>query len=147
MTFGGMTTVAARATLAGVAIGAVLTGCGPAPSPTQESSTSAEIASGTMPSKSATAPADPRTIIDVTIAGGTVTPTNAQAQAVAGRPIVLAVSSDVVDELHVHSVPEHTFDVDARPDQQFEFTVDVPGRVDVELHDLHRTVVTIEVLP
>jgi hypothetical protein len=81
------------------------------------------------------------------IAGGTVTPTNAQAQAVAGRPIPLAVSSDVVDELHVHSVPEHTFDVDARPDQQFEFTVEVPGRVDVELHDLHRTVVTIEVLP
>jgi hypothetical protein len=90
------------------------------------------------------AKADSRTVIDVTIAGGTVTPTNAQALAVAGRPILLAVTSDVVDELHVHSVPEHTF---ARPDQQFEFTVEVPGRVDVELHDLHRTVVTIEVLP
>jgi hypothetical protein len=96
---------------------------------------------------STTAAADPRTVIDVTIAGGAVTPTNAQAQAMAGRPILLVVSSDVVDELHVHSVPEHTFDVDARPDQQFEFTVKVPGRVDVELHDLHRTVVTIEVRP
>ena len=147
MTFGGMTTVAARTMLAGAAIGVVVAGCGPAPSPTQESSTSSEIASRTTPSTIVPAPADSRTVIDVTIAGGTVTPTNAQAQAVAGRPILLAVSSDVVDELHVHSVPEHTFDVDARPDQQFEFTVEVPGRVDVELHDLHRTVVTIEVLP
>ena len=147
MTFGRPTTFAAKNLFAGVAIGAALAGCGPAPSPTQESSTSSEIASRTTPSTKVPAPADSRTVIEVTIAGGTVTPTNAQAQAVAGRPILLAVSSDVVDELHVHSVPEHTFDVDARPDQQFEFTVEVPGRVDVELHDLHRTVVTIEVLP
>jgi hypothetical protein len=32
-------------------------------------------------------------------------------------------------------------------DQSFEFTVDVPGRVEVELHELHRTVVTIQVRP
>ncbi|WNG92218.1 hypothetical protein [Mycobacterium sp. ITM-2016-00318] len=85
--------------------------------------------------------------MDITIAGDQVTPTNDQARAVAGEPIVLEVSSDVVDVLHVHSVPEQKFDVEARPDQRFEFTVEVPGRVDVELHDLHRTVVTFEVLP
>jgi hypothetical protein len=76
-----------------------------------------------------------------------VTPTNAEAQAEAGQPIVLQVTSDAVDSLHVHSVPEHVFDVAATPAQRFEFTVDIPGRVAVELHDLHVTVVTIEVRP
>jgi len=76
-----------------------------------------------------------------------VTPTNAQVQAKTGQPIVLEVSSDAVDSIHVHSVPERTFEVEARARQRFEFTVDVPGRVDVELHQLHRTVVTIEVSP
>ncbi|BBZ16021.1 hypothetical protein [Mycolicibacterium gadium] len=72
---------------------------------------------------------------------------NAETQAVAGQPIVLQVISDAVDSLHVHSVPEHVFDVAATSGQRFEFTVDIPGRVAVELHDLHVTVVTIEVRP
>lgn len=86
-------------------------------------------------------------MIDISVADGAVTPTNATVQGAVGQPIVLVVSSDVVDSLHVHSVPEHVFDVEARPDQRFEFTVRVPGRVDVELHNLHRTVVTIEATP
>lgn len=97
----------------------------------------------TTPSASVTA----ATVIDVVIADGVVTPVNAQAQAVAEKPIVLEVSSDAVDSIHVHSVPERTFDVAAQPGQRFEFTVAVPGRVDVELHDLMRTIVTIEVTP
>ncbi len=46
----------------------------------------------------------------------------------------MRVNSDVADELHVHSTPEHTFKIEAKPTQQFQFTVDVPGKVDVELH-------------
>ncbi|MCH9730429.1 MAG: hypothetical protein K0U84_12280 [Actinomycetia bacterium] len=87
------------------------------------------------------------TLIDITIADGAVAPTNATVKAVVGEPIVLVVSSDAVDSLHVHSVPEHVFAVTDGPDQRFEFTVSIPGRVDVELHNLHRTVVTIEVAP
>lgn len=87
------------------------------------------------------------TVITVGIAGGAVTPTNAEAEAVAGQPIVLEVSSDAPDSIHVHSVPEHVFEVQPRPDQRFEFTVDVPGQVDVELHELNRTIVTITVRP
>ena len=85
--------------------------------------------------------------MDINIAGGVVAPTNGQAQGKVGKPIVLKVGSDVSDSLHVHSVPEHTFQVEPRPDQEFEFTVDVPGQVDIELHDLNRTVVTIQVRP
>lgn len=72
-------------------------------------------------------------------------PTNAEFQARIGEPIELRVSSDAADELHVHAVPEHTFTVKPEPNQTFMFSVDVPGRVEVELHKLHRTVATIQV--
>lgn len=140
--------MAARRVETAVAILAVaLTGCG---SPTEPSGTTTSItatpsaASAPMRSPS---PSDNATVIDIAITGGVATPTNGQAQASVGKPIVLAVISDVADQLHVHSVPEHTFQVEPRADQRFEFTVDVPGQVDIELHDLNRTVVTVQVRP
>ncbi|WAJ47392.1 hypothetical protein OK015_13675 [Mycobacterium sp. Aquia_216] len=85
--------------------------------------------------------------IDVTIAHGQVTPTNAMLQAKVKQQITLHVTSDATDELHVHSVPDHTFQVAARPNQVFQFSVNVPGNVDVELHHLDRTIATISVVP
>lgn len=117
-------------------------------SPSAESSAPSSTAgsSSNEPAPLAPAPAD-RTTVDITIAEGSVTPTNGLATASVGKPIILQVASDTADQLHVHSVPEHTFAVEPRPDQSFEFTVNVPGQVDVELHDLNRTVVTIQVRP
>ncbi|WP_422749981.1 hypothetical protein ACN27E_19055 [Mycobacterium sp. WMMD1722] len=86
-----------------------------------------------------------RLTIDVDIAGGQVTPTNAQLQGKVGEPIILQVTSDVADELHVHSVPDHTFPVEAKPNQRFQFTADVPGNVEIELHDLNRVVASVQV--
>src|SRR5665213_588603 len=74
--------------------------------------------------------------IKVTISHGQVTPTNAMLQAKVKQQITLHVASDVTDELHVHSVPDHKFPVAAEPNQVFHFSVDVPGNVDVELHHL-----------
>lgn len=85
--------------------------------------------------------------VSVTIAHGQVTPANAVLQATVHQPITLHVTSDADDELHVHSVPDHKFEVTAAANQTFEFTVDVPGNVDVELHHLDRTVATIQVRP
>ena len=85
--------------------------------------------------------------VNVTIAHGQVTPANAVLQATVRQPITLHVTSDAADELHVHSVPDHKFEVAAAANQKFEFTVDVPGNVDVELHHLDRTVATIQVRP
>jgi hypothetical protein len=59
--------------------------------------------------------------------------------------IVVHVNSDAADELHVHSTPEHKFNVEAKPNQTFQFGVDVPGNVDVELHHLNKTIATIQV--
>lgn len=112
-----------------------------------------DAASSASPSASAVSPSDlpdqqqppNRLTIDVNIAGGQVTPTNAQLQGKVGEPIILQVNSDVADELHVHSVPDHTFPVEAKPNQRFQFTVDVPGNVEIELHDLNRVVASVQV--
>lgn len=89
-------------------------------------------------------PAAPLTI-DVTIANEQVTPTNATLQAKVHQQITLHVTSDAADELHVHSTPDHKFQVAAAPNQTFGFAVDVPGNVAVELHHLDRTIATIQV--
>jgi hypothetical protein len=86
-------------------------------------------------------------VVDITIAKGQVTPSNATLQAKVSQPITLRVTSDAVDELHVHSVPDHKFQVAAAANQTFQFSVDIPGNVDVELHHLDRTIATIQVRP
>ena len=101
------------------------------------------VACGSSPSPAPLASLD----IDVTIAKGQVTPTNATLQAKVKQQIILHVTSDATDELHVHSVPDHKFEVAAAPNQMFHFSVDVPGNVEVELHHLDRTIATISVEP
>src|SRR6202165_3907396 len=88
-----------------------------------------------------------RLVVNVSISGVNVTPTNAQLQAKVKEPMVVRVNSDAADQLHVHSVPEHTFNIERKPRQSFQFTVEVPGQVEVELHQLNRTIATIQVQP
>ncbi|KUI31468.1 hypothetical protein [Mycobacterium sp. GA-2829] len=112
-----------------------------------------EEASSPNPSASTISPSDmtdqqrpaDRLTIDVSIEGGTVTPTNARLQGKVGEPIVLRVNSDAADELHVHSVPEHTFKVEPKDGQQFQFTAEVPGNIDIELHELNRVIASVQV--
>src|SRR6202022_4457984 len=89
--------------------------------------------------------APPQLVPGVPIKGGDVTPTNEQLKAGLKEPIVVHVDSDAADELHVHSKPAHPFNAGAKQMQSFQFTVDVPGKVDVELHKLHKTIATIQV--
>ncbi|MEU1981248.1 hypothetical protein [Nocardia sp. NPDC019395] len=79
----------------------------------------------------------------VRIAGGSVTPVDTRLDARVGQPIELTVDSDTDDELHVHSHPDHIFPVVAGESQRFQFTVDIPGRVDIELHHTGITVATV----
>jgi plastocyanin len=98
-------------------------------------------------SNNASSPAPGNLTVNVTIANRQVNPANATLQAKVGQPIIFRITSDAADELHVHSVPDHKFEIAAAPDQTFQFTVDVPGNVDVELHHLDRTIATIQVRP
>lgn len=125
----------ARATFAAAALFSMLVGCGNLSRPgTSESSSTSPYPAGGL-------------TVNVTIANGQVTPTNATLQAKVREPITFRVTSDAPDELHIHSVPDQKFEVAARPDQTFKFSVQVPGNVDVELHHLNRTVATIQVRP
>lgn len=128
-----------------LAAAALLTaGCGGSDS--SEGTSTSPSASTVSPSDMSNEQAPPtRLVIEVTIKGGTVTPTNEQLQSAVNEQIVIRVNSDVADELHVHSTPEHTFKIEAKPAQSFQFTVDVPGTVDVELHQLKKTIATIQV--
>lgn len=139
--------VLAPALAPALALALALAGCGSGGTGEATDTTAA------APSESTVSPSDmtdqqqapSRLVIDVTIKGGDVTPTNEQVQGKVGEPIVVRVNSDVADELHVHSNPEHTFPIEARSGQQFQFTVDVPGTVDIELHTLNRVIASVQV--
>lgn len=86
--------------------------------------------------------------IEVEIENGGVTPSGERVDVQVGEPIRFKVDSDVADELHVHSTPEHTFAVKAGDDdKEFEFTLNQPGVVEVELHELGDVVVSLAARP
>lgn len=126
------------------AVTLLVAGCGGSRDTDTDTSGPAQSTVGAADMPDQQRPSD-RLTIDVTIEGGKVDPTNAQVQGKVGEPIVVRVNSDAADELHVHSVPEHTFKVAPKPGQQFQFTVDVPGNVEIELHQLNRVVATVQV--
>ncbi|WP_330231727.1 hypothetical protein OHA40_04055 [Nocardia sp. NBC_00508] len=82
-------------------------------------------------------------VVAVRIAAGSVSPADVRLETRVGRPIEIVVDSDTDDELHVHATPEHTFPITPGNGQRFRFTVDVPGRVEIELHYARRTVATL----
>jgi sporulation-control protein spo0M len=138
-----------RSLFAVLAAGALLTaGCGGGSNNSGQASSGAPSASTVSPSDMQNQQAPPdRLDINVTIKGGQVNPTNAQLQAKVKEPIVVKIDSDAEDELHVHSTPDHEFKVEAKPMQQFQFSIDMPGSVDIELHHLNKTIATVQVQP
>ncbi|MDT5095218.1 MAG: hypothetical protein QOH60_4581 [Mycobacterium sp.] len=124
-----------------------LVGCGGSPNAGQSSSSSTAVSSSAASASttSATNTAPSGLTVDVAIKDGVPKPVNASYQATVSQPITFRVTSDAEDELHVHSEPEHSFEVKAAADQTFTFTVDVPGRVEVELHHLNVVLATIDV--
>ena len=132
------------ATTALIAAALLTAGCGGDDSQSASEATSSATTVNPSDMRDHQAPPD-RLVVDVKIQDGNVTPTNAQLEASVNEPIVFKVDSDAADELHVHSNPEHSYKIEAKPGQSFQFTVAVPGKVDVELHDLNTTVATITV--
>ena len=103
------------------------------------------------PSDSASEPSDEpdddAVVLDITIADGEVTPAGETVEAKVGQPIELRVDSDAEDELHVHSNPEHEFEVKAADGQDFTFTIEQPGQVEIETHETGVVVAELVVTP
>lgn len=124
---------------AAAALALVLTGCAD-DEPAAEPTSPATSASATPSEPSASAEPE-GVVVDVTIAGGEVTPQGERVEVEVGEPVTLRVTSDVADEIHVHSDPEHALDVEPDVPGELTFTVERPGQVAVESHATHTTIV------
>ena len=122
----------------------------PPPTTTPESTTSTgsiETTTTTVATTTTTTMAptttDPRTIIDVSVAGGAVEGPESIAVAL-GDTIVIRVSSDVADEVHVHGY-DLTADVEAGGSAAIQFDATVPGVFEVELESAGLPLLSLEV--
>ena len=114
-----------RATAAAAAVLALLTSCGDE-EPADNGSDS-----------------EPLTI-DITFENGTVEPSGERIEVEVGQPIELVVKADEGGELHVHSKPETELEYEEGT-TTLPLTIDKPGVVDIESHDLEQVIVQLEV--
>ncbi|MEO5710865.1 MAG: hypothetical protein ABIQ59_13725 [Nocardioidaceae bacterium] len=82
--------------------------------------------------------------IDITIKDGKVTPNGDRVTAEVGRPVTLKIDADVAGEIHVHSSPEQEFEFDQGTSTK-KLTIEKPGIVDVEDHELDQVIVQLQV--
>jgi hypothetical protein len=133
--------VNARTALAPVLAVLLLTGC--AAGQEQEDATAsaapASTAPATVPSATpsdAAAPAPTPTVrtVAVSYAGGEVTGTSGREEVPLGEQVVLRVSSDVAEQVHVHGYDLEAA-VPAGGSVDIPVTASIPGVFEVELHD------------
>lgn len=86
-------------------------------------------------------------VVKIVIGQGKVSPQGGRIEVRSGQQITLTVTSDVDEEIHVHSDPEHTFQVKAGGALTETFTIDTPGQVAVEAHHAGVTIVQLVVRP
>lgn len=145
------TTPTARLTAAlvtTVAGGLLLAGCGE-PDPGTDAPSAAPSSTSASPSAAAgaTASADPGVVVDVTLTADGPEPQGERVEVKVGESITLNVTAEVADEVHVHSDPEVSIDVEAGDETSRTFTIDRPGQVAVESHATHAVIVQLVVRP
>jgi len=121
------------------AAGLLLTGCG------GDTDTGTVSSSPTPRPTEASEPA--AVVVDIAIKNGKVTSQGDRVDAKVGQRITLRITSDAHDSIHVHSEPEHEWEVRTGDDIEKSFIVDKPGQVAVESHHLDATIVQLVVRP
>lgn len=114
----------------------LLTGCSAGSDP----DTAAPPPAPPAPSASASAapsPSPAARTIEVVLADGEVSGVEGRVEVTLGEQVVLRITSDVVEEVHVHGYDLYA---DLAPGQtaQLAFKADLPGSYEVELHDAGR---------
>lgn len=84
------------------------------------------------------------TTIEIEFEGDDVTPKGERVEVAAGEPVELVVKADAPGELHIHTNPEKELAYGAGT-TSLKLTIDEPGVVDVEDHELEVVVVQLEV--
>jgi hypothetical protein len=147
-------TVALAAALAALAL--ALAGCGGDQNPVIEgaASTSTSVAAVTSTTGAGTRSGDaigptsgaPSGVgINITVRGGSVEGPSRQ-RVPLNQPVVLRVTSDTADEVHVHGF-EKTAEVGPGKVAEISFVANIPGTFEVELERSHRRLTTLEVHP
>ena len=84
--------------------------------------------------------------LDYTVAGGQPVGGISRDSVEQGRIVVIRVTSDVADEVHLHGY-DLSADVAPGSPATIQFTADVPGRFEIELEDLGVQIAELEVRP
>jgi hypothetical protein len=85
--------------------------------------------------------------VDIAVKDGKVTPQGDRVDVKVGQKVTLHITSDADEEIHVHSEPEHEYEVKPGDDVKESFTITTPGQVAVEAHHLDVTIVQLVVKP
>jgi hypothetical protein len=118
---------------------AALAGCGKDQNPVIEgvaSSSTSVVVTSTAPTG---------VVVNVTVRGGSVEGPSRQ-RVPLNQPVVLRVTSDAADEVHVHGYDKMT-DVAPGKVAEISFVANIPGTFEVELEKSRRRLTTLEVQP
>ncbi|MGH3767560.1 MAG: hypothetical protein ACRDS0_10310 [Pseudonocardiaceae bacterium] len=122
-----MSRVAIVVAAGAVAVG-VLSGCG-------QASDGANAAPGAKPAGAAAAPAAPTVhTINIKVRGGKASGDTGRVAVPLGTPVIVSVTSDVADEIHVHGY-DRKAKVPAGATGAVAFTANTAGVFEVELED------------
>jgi len=117
----------------------VLAGCG--------GSDTGTVSSSPNPNQSSAAEPSEDVVVDIAVKDGKVTPQGDRVEVKVGQKITLHITSDAHEGVHVHSEPEHEYEVEPGDDVEKSFTIDTPGQIAVEAHHLGVTIVQLVVRP
>jgi hypothetical protein len=119
----------------GLCVAITLAGCGSG----DDSRGSGGATSSPPPTAATTSPSTPSasgSSIEVTIAGGKVTPDpSRRVEAKTGDQVHLIVTSDTADEIHIHGYDIEK-EVSAGGTVTIDFAADIPGQFEVEAHEI-----------
>jgi FtsP/CotA-like multicopper oxidase with cupredoxin domain len=104
-----------------------------------------ESGGGGSASGGSSQPSEAPKTIAVTINGDEVTPNGDRIEVDAGQDVELDVTADAPGEIHVHSTPEQELEYKEGKSTLTITNLDQPGTVDVEVHELDKVIVQLEV--
>ena len=142
----------ARTALGGAAlVGCLLVGgCTSAPDPGTTSPSAPSLSASAPSSSASSSTSDSPTpavgpaalVVDITIAGGKVTPNGQKVPVKVGQQVTLRVTSDEDDEIHAHTGGDgYELEVPAGKPTTGSFTLTSAGSFEVESHHLEKIIV------
>jgi hypothetical protein len=118
-----------------------LAGCGGDDQPASGGTPTTSSAPAGQPSSPSDSPSGPATtaaqadvVITATVAGGKITPNTQTVKAKQGQSVMVTVTSDEADELHIHGYDK---EVELQPGKpgSVTFTADTKGTFEIETHE------------